>query len=235
MFNFACLGRKGTVVYIYLMLCGQLLQLLGQKLTQSRYLETINLIYSTNTIHIRSISLIYNIHSLFLPQRLGAITSLELAWLLHRHSRSEVGEYPRSSLLGSHWSLYHALMRNVSHAFPSLKKFYISIQSTSFGYEPPTESVEIYERRLLEPTDAMVRTQGSRLRDCQIAPNASLYCALERRAEMDGAHVEQGSGTTTTGAAAYYWPRFWRPVIVRPVPDDRTPEQVGYWVRRGKP
>ncbi|KAL8862382.1 MAG: hypothetical protein Q9178_001391 [Gyalolechia marmorata] len=134
----------------------------------------------------------------------------------------------------SHWSLYYALMRDVSYAFPSLTKFYVSVQATIFGYEPPTEYVGLYRSGLLEPMDAMVRTHASRLRDCQIAPNASLYCALERRAEMDGAHVEQGSGTTTTGTTAAYWPRFWRPVIVRPDQGDRTPEQVGYWVRRGR-
>ncbi|KAL8922539.1 MAG: hypothetical protein Q9172_003520 [Xanthocarpia lactea] len=144
-------------------------------------------------------------------QRLAAITSLELA-------------------LGSHWSLYHALIRDVFYAFPSLTKLYITVQATSFGYEPLPEYLELYKRRLLEPMDAMVRTHGSRLRDCQVAPNASLYCALERRAKMDGAHVEEGSGTTTTGAAAAaaaaaYWPRFWRPVIVRPDQGGRTPEQ----------
>ncbi|KAL8790423.1 MAG: hypothetical protein Q9213_000575 [Squamulea squamosa] len=159
-------------------------------------------------------------------QRLAAITSLELIWdlLTHRPTENEYHYYVSGYVPGKPWPLYEALMEKVPYAFPCIKKLLILVEATSYIADLPNEAIGASERRLLEPADALVRSLEPQLRDFQIAPNASLYRALARRAMQNGAISEKGG----TGATA--WKRFWRTAAVAGWP----PDHVGYWVRQGK-
>lgn len=83
-------------------------------------------------------------------------------------------------------------MEITSNTFPSLKKLYISVEATAYIANPLIVEVEEYRYRLLAPADSMVRSYSLRLRDCQIASNASFYEALARIAKDNGSRKEKG-------------------------------------------
>ncbi|KAL8930241.1 MAG: hypothetical protein Q9208_000858 [Pyrenodesmia sp. 3 TL-2023] len=186
------------------------------------YAETINLVYRSNTIHIRSTALLESIHIMLLPQRLATITSLELVWDRLEHYPSEGNQRSQAEI----WSHYSTLMEKASRAFPSMRKVYVSVKATPYVNNHTIGDVGYHERQLLEPADALMRRRGTTLRDCQIAPNRSLYMMLMDRAKEAGAHIEKG------GIGAGAWHRFWRPVVVGE--GNQTANQAGYWVRQGK-
>ena len=68
-----------------------------------------------------------------------------------------------------------------------LTNLYMLIRFTSYIYDPTIEDVEPYERRLLKPTDALVRHYGPKLQVCQIAANESLYGVLQDRTKQSDA------------------------------------------------
>jgi len=187
---------------------------------KARYVEAVDLFYSDNTIHISTIFLVQHLHSLLLPQRLANISSVELVWDLLRYRPSEGDHQPSGK-----FAVYKNLMTRVSKTFPSLTKLEIWVVASLSITEPEAADIGLYDRCLLEPADALVQRHGSRLRDFQLAPNLTLYTALMRRAERDGAHIKKGG----TGVGS--WHRFWRPVIT----DCESPvtDVAGYWVREG--
>lgn len=159
---------------------------------------------------------------MLLPQRLATITSLELVW-------NHLEPYPpkgNQRSQGEIWSHYSTLMEKASRAFPSMRKVYVSAEVTPYINNHTIGDVGYHERQLLEPADTLMRRRGTKLRDCEIAPNRSLYTMLMNRAEKAGARIEKGG----TGAGS--WHRFWRPLVVDG--DDQNANQAGYWVRRGK-
>ena len=78
------------------------------------YLEAIDVLYATDIIHINSVPLMINIHSLILPQRLASITSLELIWDLDIFN---LYDQKTEQVVGL--AAYHALIETVaSGTFP---------------------------------------------------------------------------------------------------------------------
>ncbi len=195
---------------LYLFFCPQLIKI--------RYTETINLIYFDNVISISNIVLIRHLHSLLLPQRLANISSLVLVWDLIRLSGGD--DTPFGEL-----EVYDNLMTRVSKTFPLVTKLYIWVDASPSIANPEYVDIGMYERRLLEPADALVQRHGSRLKDFELAPNLTLYTALLRRAKKGGARIEKRG----TGLGSFHG--FWRPAITgceSPVAD-----MAGYWVREG--
>ncbi|KAL8677386.1 MAG: hypothetical protein Q9186_006184 [Xanthomendoza sp. 1 TL-2023] len=137
--------------------------------------------------------------SFLLPQRLATITSLELVWDLLNQASTEK-EHESSS--GRHWSLYNALMRKISHNFPSTTNLHISVEATTYIANPAIINVEKIQNQLFAPADAVARSLGSQLRAFEIAPNLSLFNELARRAKKEGAREERGP--------TYLSQRFWR-------------------------
>jgi len=184
------------------------------------YMEGLDVLYSTNTIHIGSAFLTRHLPLFILPQRLASITSLELVWGLALDS-------PLHPLVDREtgWPFYNALVTTVASAFPSLRKLYISIETRSFVTDASVQGFESDEQELLGPMDEMVRKLGAQLQDCQIAPPRRLYEALMYKAKCRGARIEsQRPGTLR-------WQRFWRPVAVEH--GGQSGDHLGYWVRQG--
>ncbi|KAL8801883.1 MAG: hypothetical protein Q9182_004172 [Xanthomendoza sp. 2 TL-2023] len=189
-----------------------------------RYIETINLIYA-NKIHIRSTFLIQNINKFLLPQRLTTITSLELICDLLDEPPTEAHLQLSS---GRHWSLYTTLMTTIPQTLPSITTLHISIEATFYITHSSTLNLEILAPKLFAPADAITRSLGSQLHAFELAPNASLYKALARRAtEQEGAREEKGP------PGGPFWRRYWRSIDLADR-NGRGAEQVGYWVGQGK-
>ncbi|ATY63714.1 hypothetical protein A9K55_008046 [Cordyceps militaris] len=188
------------------------------------YLEGIDILYGTNTIHTASKALILNADRLLLPQRVAAITSLEVLW--------DFGPYPpwadsfpskTKELLGA----FEDMLRAVLSSFRGLKVLYISVQWT--GRDPlvvdpgkvGSGSEDIVEQLLMRRVDALVRQLPARVADFAFAVPSSIYaeqCQIAR--ETPGRTVEHVSDGAT-------YERFWRPV-------GKSIAHAGYWVRLGQ-
>ncbi|OAA59922.1 hypothetical protein ISF_05933 [Cordyceps fumosorosea ARSEF 2679] len=188
------------------------------------YLEGIDILYGTNTIHTASKALILDADRLLLPQRLAAITSLQVLWDFgSRPPWAESFPSKAKELIG----VFEAMLRAVLSSFRGLKTLYISVQWT--GREPqvtgpwwpgngPDDAVE---RLLMRRVDAMVRQLPARVADFALAVPSSIYveqCQVAR--ETPGRTVEHVSD----GAR---YERFWRPV-------EKGNAHAGYWVRLGQ-
>ena len=186
-------------------------------LIEFRYVETIDLIYSTNTLHITGSALLENIQVLLLPQRFSKISSLELVFEM-RHYGPPIST---EDLTRAKWSEYRGLIGVIDTAFPAAKKIYISV---CVGI--PWNIDEI-SHQLLEPADALVRGHWSTLQEFQLAPNLCLYRDLMRKVQNDGVEIQED------GLRAGAWYRFWRPVMMMMEFEDLPTKEIGYWIRRG--
>ncbi|KAL9013417.1 MAG: hypothetical protein Q9173_001893 [Seirophora scorigena] len=80
------------------------------------------------------------------------------------------------------------------------------------GLPPPSPAyLADHEKWFLGPADALVRSRlgSKKLRECQLALNASLFEALMRRAE----ELEGAGGGALRSEKGGMWQRFWRPVL----------------------
>ncbi|KAJ6789898.1 hypothetical protein PWT90_03412 [Aphanocladium album] len=195
------------------------------------YLEGIDILYGTNTIHTASKALILDADRLLLPQRLAAITSLEVLW--------DFGSHPpwADSFPGKSRELmetFDNMLRAVLSSFRGLKTLYISAQWT--GREPVMAydtrrrlgggggpgSDGIVERMLMQRIDRMVRQMPARVTEFTFAIPSSIYMEQCQTAAASGGgqmveHISDGAR----------YERFWRPV-------DRGAAHAGYWVRLGQ-
>ena len=162
-----------------------------------------------------------NIRSLVLPQRLAAITSLELVCDLFGDINFEEYHQAPAGL----WKNYSYIMEKIPTNFPSLSSLHFSVLTTIYTPDFPVVAMTD-EVQLFRPADNLVRHYGSKLRTCQIAPTRKLFTVLLQKAETAGARIEKG------GIGAGFWQQFWRPVTVDD--NDSTPNNLGYWVRQGK-
>ncbi len=189
------------------------------------YLEGIDILYGTNTIHTASKALILDIDRLLLPQRVTAITSLEMLWDFGSHP-PWADSFP--SKTKELMQEFEDMLRTVLSSFRGLKTLYISVQWT--GRDPvvahsrqmgSSGSEDAVERLLMRRVDGMVRQLPARVADFALAVPSSIYmeqCNVAR--ETPGRPVEHVSD----GAR---YERFWRPV-------DKGVAHAGYWVRLGQ-
>ena len=186
------------------------------------------MLYRTNAFSIDSPNPIDEFHRLLLPQRLALITTLELSWDIFRPSA------PSHPALDG-WSTYHSSARAIVPAFSSLRSLYfsvripcfMSIQATHDGYSTRAEMIDSYERKVLGPIDEIVIKLGPKLRECQIAPQHSLYNAFKSKAEGAGACIEAGGGHGNLP-----WERFWHPITIESN-QQYIDNSLGYWIRKG--
>ncbi|KAF2144833.1 uncharacterized protein K452DRAFT_306594 [Aplosporella prunicola CBS 121167] len=201
------------------------------------YVEGVDVLYATNTMHITTLVLVEHAPSLFLRQSLSRIKSLELIW------RQPVGRYAAegvpylepyagpedaSAQPCPETKPLMSLTRWLLEGFPGLKELYLSLEHykpyphgpfLSVGPYPPREHVEDLEQEYLTSVDEMVRRLGPGLKDCSIALPDDLYSALRKRALRAGVTADSIGGRWTGEG-------FWRGLG-----DDEAVK--GYWIREG--
>ena len=186
--------------------------LMGWLLTcRQAYSATIDFFYRNNTFHVNGTTLPRWLPTLLLPQRLNAITSVELVWDL---------SLPLGDLTPFRHDLWREFVSSVGHiprTFPSLQRISLSI-GTNADIGLPDAALEDYEARLYPPLDSMVETYGSKLQDCTIAISWGVQAGLMSRAVAAG----------LASRSATWW-RFWR--VVRG--ETKATRALGHWLTRG--
>ncbi|KAH7472823.1 hypothetical protein FOMA001_g11848 [Fusarium oxysporum f. sp. matthiolae] len=84
------------------------------------YAEGIDVLYSTNTIHISSATLLADLPAYIVPQRLSAITSLEIIWLVDSDYRSGKNVARENDL--------NTILLILDNHFPSLKRLNLALK-----------------------------------------------------------------------------------------------------------
>ncbi|KAL6696878.1 hypothetical protein J3F84DRAFT_371513 [Trichoderma pleuroticola] len=92
------------------------------------YVEGIDVLYRTNTIHMSGQTLILHLPQLLPPQRLSAITSLEIVCPLMLHE-AEVGAIPDVGLLKNYLSVF-------ASSLPSLTRLYLALKAKGSNARP---------------------------------------------------------------------------------------------------
>ncbi|KAH6995884.1 hypothetical protein BKA56DRAFT_472834 [Ilyonectria sp. MPI-CAGE-AT-0026] len=187
------------------------------------YLEGIEVLYSTNTFNMASKEMVMNLPRLLIPQRLEAITSVEILWDWEPFLRQD--ETAAFMPLSDKKS-FHAFLDFIPIAFPKIRSLYVSLQGKLHGYRtsqyppPAEERFGILEETIMIPVDNMVRTLGTHVQDISVAIPSTLYFHYRERAQSLGWKVEQ---TCVAGQLERHW---------RPLTDCEF--RAGYWVPLGQ-
>lgn len=158
-------------------------------LTETRYVEGIDVLYATNTIHSASKELLYNVDRFLLPQRLVRIASVQLMW--------EFDE-PRLHDRAQRVPTFKQFLDAVPAIFPHVQQLYLTVQwrtpLPSRADVPRTttrEEFETAEDIVMRPVDRMVRRLGGHVRECSVAIPSTMYDPRQRQAKRAGQRVEQ--------------------------------------------
>ncbi|KAI1916209.1 hypothetical protein LOZ12_001148 [Ophidiomyces ophidiicola] len=185
------------------------------------YVEAIDVLYSTNTIHMASNAMILNLPRLLLPQRLASITSIEMLWNLHPFRESNVNDP-----LDSDPRAFHCLLQAMPLLFPGLRKLFISFHGDVL---PPGKGsnarFEASESAILRPIDEMVGRLNAR--ECHVAVPTSIYVPRKLKATGTGIYLEPSRLRNV-------WERIWRPLSNSDDQDDDSSSHRGYWLYHGK-
>lgn len=199
--------------------------------TSYSYVEGIDVLYTTNTIHTCSKALVLDADRLLLPQRVASITSLELLWDFGpRPPWADSFPSKARELLDS----FEDMLRALRSSFRGLKNLYISVQwsekepTVIYSRHPPqggggSAAGEPAEYLLMKRVDALVQQLPARVAAFSLAIPSSIYQAQCHEAkETPGRVVEHVSDGKR-------YERFWRPVG-----NNGGGAHNGYWVRLGQ-
>ncbi len=171
--------------------------------------------YSTNTFHLGEHDgeplLFRHVNSMFLPQRLASMKSLELKWKIENFGR-------KSTDRDTGKPVFETLLDILTSSFPNLTNVHIAVQTAEHVQDRPELSFQPGESLLstvISPMDKMVACFGTQLQLCEFIVRWSYYKAL-REALGEGASVEKSFRSTS--------PRKFR----RHVEDGNG--ELGYWV-----
>lgn len=164
-----------------------------------------------------------NLPRLLIPQRLEAITSVEILWDWEPFlQRGETAAFMPMSDCKS----FQTFLDFIPIAFPKIRSLYVSLQGKLHGYRtseyPPSteERFGILEKTIMIPVDNMVRTLGAHVQEISVAIPSTLYYHYRERAQSLGWKAEQ---TCATGQLERHW---------RPLTDCEF--RAGYWVPLGQ-
>ncbi len=176
--------------------CSELLGARSYTNGPSSYSEGISILYSTNTFHLGGHDVeplvFQNIDSLFLPQRLASMKSLELTWNVEHFGR-------KSTNPDAGKPVFETLLEILTSHFPNLTKVRIAVLTASYHKNRPEASFESGESPLstvICPMDRMVTCFGSQLQLCEFIVRWSYYKAL-RDALGESASVEKPFPSTS--------------------------------------
>ncbi|KAG5657655.1 hypothetical protein KAF25_007688, partial [Fusarium avenaceum] len=141
---------------------------------RQNYAETIDAFYSTNTIAMSGEAMISHIPQLLLPQRLSAITSLEMRWPLQNVPVLNADKKSDQFRLDSHLDIdqFSLVLDILAHKqFPNLQRLYISFEklNTRRDFSRPSKHT-LVAQRLRE----FVRNRPG-LRECAFALPEALF------------------------------------------------------------
>ncbi|UKZ79780.1 hypothetical protein TrVFT333_007542 [Trichoderma virens FT-333] len=185
------------------------------------YVEGIDVLYSTNTIHTASKEMILSLTSILLPQRLSSITSVELLWDFAPFPsiHPEVVKPPLSDMAS-----FHAFLNAIPSTFPAIRRLHISLQGRIYptktvnGSTSWDNNIDRVDEILHPVDDFVLKLKPDVRRDFSLGIPSSLYRSQRDRALKNNDPVEQDYRGQPE--------RHWRPL-------KGAGESVGYWVWLG--
>lgn len=194
----------------------------------SSYAECIDILYTTNTICIRTNDFIlYQLPRVLLPQRLASITSVKINWMVSPFAWEFDPFEWEHSIYGP--IAFNSFLRDLPITLPHLIRLHISLEGRMdvLPIELYDQVPRITESHLMVPIDGMVRKLGPNIRKCYIALPASVYTLVNY-------HTENATEQAFPQLRAD-WARIWREL---PASDStslhRSNNLKGYWVRIGQ-
>ncbi|OBT64991.1 hypothetical protein VE03_05655 [Pseudogymnoascus sp. 23342-1-I1] len=180
------------------------------------YADAIDVVFTTNTIHMENYDLLRDLPRVILPQRLRCIESLELSWDFRPMSR--VSGYKPLRLLwenpAAEDSDLHEMCRMVLKSFPRLRWLDINLLFETRNIPGGAE------RTILGPIEDMIRALGPEREVC-IAIQRSVFSSIYDE------HLELYGQELKTEVYNPYIARFWK--------DLGLGNGLGYWICAGFP
>ncbi|WEW57522.1 hypothetical protein PRK78_002989 [Emydomyces testavorans] len=175
---------------------------------------------SANTIHTSSNLLMLNFPSLIPPQHLNSITSLELSGKLYLLDGPPAMKDDQTG----GWPAYESIIATIESNFASLQRLYLAIHTGDATAFPGQQRdiTDIDFDRLWNGADRVARKFGKQLETFEIAPQASVYYALEDMVPKTETDAENATMQLREG-------QIWRSVHS----DDPEADKLGYWITRG--
>ncbi|KAK2616604.1 hypothetical protein QQS21_000427 [Conoideocrella luteorostrata] len=136
---------------------------------RSAFIEGLEALFLTNTIHISSLDLLLHFPKLVYPRLLQQVNSLELLWGDHNRF---LAMHPLTTELWNKPAVEQGdkmlpkLCRAIPEACPKLQKVHISIQFWVMPFEddhPEHDRLHYFERNVLGPIEGMLRSLGPRV------------------------------------------------------------------------
>ncbi|PGH35738.1 hypothetical protein GX50_01451 [[Emmonsia] crescens] len=191
------------------------------------YAEGIDVLYSTNKMHINGMQLFHQLPRLLLPQRLAAIRAVELLWDITPRVQFNPGtdRRPKADMHG-----FTTLLDALPGTLPNLRLLYLSLQGR-FRLPNTTKDGDTfnYSEELLQLVDQMVVNLHT-FCECRVALSTSLYRDLERKYRATGQDVGwKHMGNGEEGA-------LWRDILSQKISNHGKGAQGfrnGYWLCDG--
>lgn len=190
----------------------------------SRYAEGIDVIFTTNTIHMENYDLLQHLPRILLPQRLQLIQALEITWTFSP-SVYIPGYRPMQDLWRNPTtedSVLHEMCQMVPKLFPHVRRLDIHLHCDLFMPMGFTGwSLDGVERIFLGPIEDMIRLLGPGREVCVAIQKSLFECLHEKNGNLF--NLVQAK----TELYNPYLARFWKELD----PDNG----LGYWICSGWP
>lgn len=185
----------------------------------NRYMEVVDVIYSTNTFFIQSVLLTRHISRVLVPRSLAFITSFEFKWDILPGPNLELSMKIYNS---RGWSIYTNLMSLINpSSFPMLQKLMIIVDD--LGLESKS-----LPHPLLEPSDRIARDFDGKLERFYLQLPPSFFKLFQDK--LEDIKVENG------GEGVFSYEKFWRAAPESAQHAQKlkvTNNEVGYWLFKG--
>lgn len=202
----------------------------------TRYIEILDILYSTNTLFIHSLPLTSYISSVLPLHSLSRMTSLEFMWDIDTSLDvlPWISSEDREIVKLKRWKTYKNLMSLINKStFQSLQKLVIVIIDYHDGkWWVPDEITHVSQTRppqviLLDPTDQLIKEFGGQLQKFE------LTLPLNRATDLESKMGDLQIVDSGTGFARVR--KFWRSLPERlPTHEGRgLSGELGYWIIHG--
>lgn len=188
------------------------------------FIDGIDILYATNTIHMSSCVMIRHLPHLLPQQRLASITSVEMVWRLNEISRPAKAQDPPNS--GK--EAFETLLQAVPMGLPNLRKLYICLLGPIY---PPNMATDDPRRRpeaeILLPVDRLAHAMGPQLQQFDLALPVTIFEPLFHDGIQKGYRFEVGHSGRVSN-------RVWRSLTPTEEDEGVGEGERGYWLKQGK-